>query len=760
MVHRMLLLVVAVGYVAAFFLFALHTGRNRMQDRISFGSLEPPVPFTYSRLFLLSLLGLYFEMLMIRWLSSEIRIFAYYKNFVLIACFLGFGLGAALCRRRIHTIAMALPMTFFTILVAAPIPGMHDAVVKLTTLVGMTSQTQIWDISTPDHIAYRALGIAIVSVAPLFACIVFTFIPLGQMVGSMLEIAPRGSRAYTTNVVGGLVGIVLYTLTCFLSQPPAIWFFLGALLFGIVFFKHPRPLLVLGGTCLLVAAALAFWTSKSSSIFWSPYQKLSLTPIRQNDELVSYYLNTNDSWYQQIVNLSPDFLDRHKDLIGKENPKFNPYNAPYLFMASPQSVLVLGAGMGNDVAAALRNTKAEVTAVEIDSLILKLGERLHFERPYQSQRVKIVNDDARSYIQNSNDKFDLILFSLLDSHTTASSFSNIRIDNFVYTQEAIARARDLLTPAGLMIIKFQVNNPWIGERLSGLLQHVFHVQPIEVMFVSHYGTGGSFYIVGSPQAMGRIARDPSLAKLLRAVPQPHVELTTDDWPYFYQKERGLPTAVLGMGGFLICFCWLLVRRLLPSKQEQLGQPWAIHFFLLGAGFMLLEAHIISKMALLFGTTWVVNSIVVSGLLILIVFANLIFERWNSFPLAFPYIGIISAAVLAYLIPLRALLFHDLIVRIVVATFVLCLPVLFAGMVFIRSYSEVSFSGAALGWNLIGAVFGGMLETISQATGLRALLLIAVGLYLGSWFARKKVAAMNREEADRSAYAEELVLAGH
>lgn len=95
MVHRMLLLVVAVGYVAAFFLFALHTDRNRMQDRISFGSLEPPVPFTYSRLFLVSLLGLYFEMLMIRWLSSEIRIFAYYKNFVLIACFLGFGLGAA-----------------------------------------------------------------------------------------------------------------------------------------------------------------------------------------------------------------------------------------------------------------------------------------------------------------------------------------------------------------------------------------------------------------------------------------------------------------------------------------------------------------------------------------------------------------------------------------------------------------------------------------------------------------------------------------
>ena len=37
-----------------------------------------------------------------------------------------------------------------------------------------------------------------------------------------------------------------------------------------------------------------------------------------------------------------------------------------------------------------------------------------------------------------------------------------------------------------------------------------------------------------------------------------------------------------------------------------------HFFFLGAAFMLLEAHIVSQMALLFGTTWVVNSIGDSG----------------------------------------------------------------------------------------------------------------------------------------------------
>ena len=759
MVHPMLFLVVAVGYATAFALFALYAGRKNAQDRTSFGSFDLPFSFTYGRLFILSLLGLFFEMLMIRWLSSEIRIFAYYKNFVLIACFLGFGVGAALCRRRVHPIAMAVPIIFFAVLVAAPIRGMHEAVVNLTTLVGMTSQAHIWGISAPDGLAYGALAIAVVAVAPLFACVVFTLVPFGQMVGAMLETAPFGPRGYTINVIGGLAGILLYTLASFYNQPPAMWFLAGALLFSVVFFQQRKTLLVFVGSCLLVAAALTTWTNKFSFVYWSPYQKLTLTPIRLNGEIVAYYLNTNDSWYQQILNLSPDFLERHKELVGGEDPNWNPYNVPYRIMSSPNSVLVLGSGMGNDVAAALRNTSAQITAVEIDPFILKLGERLHFERPYQSPRVKIVNDDARSYIQNSRNKFDLILFSLLDSHTTASSFSNIRIDNFVYTQEAMSRARELLNPDGLMIVKFQVENRWIGERLSGLLQAAFHAPPIEISSLPQfgYGTGGTFYIIGSSDAMRRISQDPSLARFERTAPESHVTLTTDDWPYFYQRERGLPGAILGMSGFLIFFSWYLVRSLLGRAQQEIKPAWKTHFFLLGAGFMLLEAQIVSKMALLFGTTWVVNSIVISGLLLLIVMANLIFERWKSYPLALPYVGIIVSAMLAYIIPLRVLLFEHLGLRITIATLFLCLPVFFAGMVFIRSFSEARFSGVALGWNLIGAVLGGMLETISQATGIRALVLMAIGIYIGSWIACRKTRTIEHAETTAIAEAQELVL---
>src|ERR1700692_1255152 len=52
-----------------------------------------PFKKSTAMLFLASFLALYFELVIIRYLFSEIRIFAYFKNLTLIACFFGIGLG-------------------------------------------------------------------------------------------------------------------------------------------------------------------------------------------------------------------------------------------------------------------------------------------------------------------------------------------------------------------------------------------------------------------------------------------------------------------------------------------------------------------------------------------------------------------------------------------------------------------------------------------------------------------------------------------
>jgi len=172
-----------------------------------------------------------------------------------------------------------------------------------------------------------------------------------------------------------------------------------------------------------------------------------------------------------------------------------------------------------------------------------------------------------------------------------------------------------------------------------------------------------------------------------------------------------------------------------TGEGKLCMHW--HFFFLGAGFLLMEVQVISKIALLFGTTWMVNSIVVAALLLLIVAANATVSRFPSIPVALAYAGITVTAAVGYFTPMQRLFFSNPFLKALIALAVWCLPVYFAGIIFTRSFAGVGFNSEALGSNLLGALVGGILESISYWAGLRALLLMSVSLYALSALAIKK-----------------------
>jgi spermidine synthase len=706
--------------------------------------------FSYWQLGLVSAFGLFLELLMIRWISSEIRIFAYFKNDVLIACFLGFGLGGYLCRRRINLLALVMPLVALVVAVKVPWTPLRAVIDSLPIRLGAISEVQVWGVPSLalNRDTLASLAIAVVVVVPLFALITLTFIPIGQLVGWGLEHAPRGIAGYSVNILGSLAGTLLYTGLCFLYQPPAVWLAVGGLMLVVLVWRVPRLRWVAAGAFAICAALAPLESDPTSTVFWSPYQKLALTSLRKDGEIIAYNLRTNGSWYQNIVDLSPRFIAAHRKLVAHAGLEWHPYNMPYRFAPEPGSVLILGSGMGNDVAAALRNGAGRVVAVEIDPLILRLGRIMHFERPYESPRVQTVLDDARSYLQNSHDQFDLIVFSLLDSHTTTSHFANIRIDNYVYTIQALEAAKRLLKPDGLFIIKFQIQVPWIAGRLYGLLSTVFGHPPLALHAEARYAAttlpiGEMFFISGSPDRIARALDQPALAAYVRA--RSHIDLeaapaTTDDWPYFYQREPGVPATVIVISLVLLLVCGTLFAT---TGVAGTGRAVRWHFLFLGGGFLLLEAQIVSKMALLFGTTWVVNAIVISGLLLLIVAANLVVAWYRQFPVRWAYVGVFASIAAAYLIPLERFFFPSLWVKAAVATGVLCLPVFFAGIIFIRSFARVGFSGEALGSNLVGALIGGLLEALSFWSGIRSLLLLAALLYLASW----RTLALEQLESD-------------
>ena len=109
-----------------------------------------------------------------------------------------------------------------------------------------------------------------------------------------------------------------------------------------------------------------------------------------------------------------------------------------------QNVLVVGAGSGTDVAIALAHGAGHVDAVEIDPAILQIGVENHPDHPYQDPRVTQINNDGRAYLRTTDKKYDLVIFALPDSLTLVSSTANVRLESFLFTQQAFESVRDHL----------------------------------------------------------------------------------------------------------------------------------------------------------------------------------------------------------------------------------------------------------------------------------------------------------------------------
>jgi SAM-dependent methyltransferase len=437
----------------------------------------------------------------------------------------------------------------------------------------------------------------------------------------------------------------VFSFLSYLQTPPAIWFGLGLIGFG--FYLYDQRALSRRTVGIFAAALVALIVFGQGAI-WSPYQRLQVTDLylaRQSDGQpvkVGYTLNVQQVFYQRAVDLSPQFLDGVKGEIPEMEDMAFSYNLPYRLRPAGSQVLIVGAGMGNDAAAALRNGASHIDAVEIDPAILALGRKLHPELPYGDSRVSAIVDDARSFFKNSAGRYDVVAFGLLDSHTLLSGLSSVRLDSFVYTLESFQQVREHLKDDGVAVVTFAVSAPWIEDRLGRMLVEVFGDDQVYV----HAGAVGTTFVAG------RLAPDqlaPAQLTHWRPNPAATVPLTTDDWPYLYLRTRQIPAAYWQALLLIAVVCLALIARSFP---EALRPNW--HFWLLGAAFLLIEFKSITELALLFGTTWLVNSLAISGVLMMALAANVIVLRAPRLDLRLIYVLLFASLALTFFFPLNLL----------------------------------------------------------------------------------------------------------
>ena len=679
-----------------------------------------------------SIASLFVELVLIRWLGTEIRVFAFVGNLVLIACFLGFGVG---CLKSgtpgslRPTLIALLALAFITDL---PVLGWQNFLLNLSNLLTLSPDTVLWGDPWAPNGAANVTILTICAVA-LVAAVIWliteAMIPLGQWIGYCFDNSKNIVRTYSVNLVGSLLGSWLLVVLSLLRLSPLWWI---SIAFILVLFVTPRSRTdwVKGGLILAAALFVLSWQGHPN-VFWSPYQKLAVFPMKARE--AGYYIYVNNIGYMSMLNLTPEIQKKWPGIMAPHDISFD---SSFRILPKGANVLVLGAGAGNDVDACLRNGAGHVDAVEIDPVIYDLGKRMHPDHPYDSTKVNVVINDARNYLRETKNQYDVIIFAFLDSVTQASGYTNMRVDNYVYSREAFAQARKLLKPDGVLILKYDARKPWtwVGHRYYRTLTEVFGREPM-AFIGPNFGNewAGTTFLDSSSDALPRRAAAIGLKAYADAHPPPFPltvkdapEPSTDDWPYPTSHDRSIPHTYLTVSAILVLLAFFMVKPVLNLRQRP---TWTL--FSLGAGFMLMETQLISRLTLYFGTTWIVNSIAISTVLAVLVLANLYLETGKrAEPRRFCYAVLVLSLIANYFMPWEQLPLSSWMIGILLSG-AYAVSVLMAGIIFTTTLRESPHKSAALGANVIGAVVGGLLLNLSFVFGLKALLLIAAACYIAA-----------------------------
>jgi SAM-dependent methyltransferase/uncharacterized membrane protein YqaE (UPF0057 family) len=686
---------------------------------------------------LASVLGLFLEVALIRWHGTEFRACAYFKNITLLACFLGLGLGFARARRPVVTFPVMLVLLAVQVLFM-DVLSLADADRAIRNPI---STEILWGIASVTQAVHLVLFYGFFTA--LFVSTIVIFIPIGQLTGRLMA-SSTPLAAYTVNIIGSIAGVVLFGLVSYLWLPPVVWFGVTALI-GLWLCRHSRAGLVVGGCATAVMLAwIGYEPRLGIHDVYSPYQRLEYKTDNAwlpDGRLVKQgvWVSANKTYYMQGMDLSNDFVAKWGDKLEAVHHKSRWYNLPYQFKQTPGNVLIVGSGAGNDVAAGVRNGAGHIDAVEIDPAIRWIGETYHPESPYQAPQVRVVTNDARAFMRRSADaQYDLIIFGLLDSHTLLSSMASIRLDNFVYTQESMNDAKRLLKPGGLLCLSFAVGpQQMFPARLYKMLRTAFGHSPRtfgfekqDTMFVIGLESGDVTVPAGAGDSEQRYAvpetTELAAAAAARFDPPP----AEDDWPFPFLPGRTWETfprpyiyliAVL----LVISTVWVLGTR-------EHGAGLSGHFFFLGGAFLLIETKGITELALVFGTTWVVTSVVITAILLLILLANWTVHLLGLRRPHIAYVGLMASLLAGYFIPIQGLLDRGFMTAAVASSALLCLPLYFAGIVFATSLKQCRSLPAAFASNLLGAILGGLCEYMSMVTGFRSLYLAGMVLYGLSW----------------------------
>jgi SAM-dependent methyltransferase len=628
---------------------------------------------------------LFVELGLIRYSGAYVVYLSFFTNFVLLASFLGVGVGF-LRARASGDLSRWTPFLLLGLVVfIAVFPVSAGRIGGQRVLQGSFGLPPLpmW-----------------ISLSVIFALSFGVMASIAQGVGRLFS-RFEPLDAYRLDIAGSVLGIVGFSAISFLQAPPVAWGLTAVALTLIVDRRARAPLPVAASLAMVaVLSVLSF----APDTWWSPYYR-----VHAGGEAGpgSFDLRVNGLPHQEITPLSSLEADQVFRFDVYEHDPDNPL----------ENVLIVGSGSGNDVAIALDRGAAHVDAVEIDPV-----------------RVDVHIEDGRAFLHDAEGRYDLILFALPDSHTLISGQASLRLESYLFTEEAMREVRDRLAPDGTLAM-YHFYAEAVIDRYAGTLEEVFgHAPCIDKR--TRVGVRFQTVLTVNMRPDGLECATPWVAS--GPVPAPD----TDDHPFPYLIRRTIPGRYLVSLALILLASVAIVRVSAGPLRQMSGY---LDLFFMGAAFLLLETKNVVQFALLFGTTWFVNALVFGGVLLTVLAAVEVARRVQVDRPALLYWPLFASIAVAWAVPQASLLGLPPFARFVAATVLAFAPVFFANLVFAERFRRVGSSTIAFGTNLLGAMVGGVLEYSALVVGYRSLLVLAAVMYLLALvFSRRAQAQADRE----------------
>src|SRR5689334_18914400 len=418
------------------------------------------------RLFAVGFLVLFMELACIRWFATYVVFLQFFTNVILIASFLGMSCGCLAAQRKQEWLHYFPVIGLGAIVTALAMSAVYHFWSGLLIDVGSQRSAQEVFFGTeygnPDVAKFVVPIEAIAAI--FFVLVALMFVGLGQVMGRAFDAYPNRVLGYTLNIGGSLAGIVAFSALAFLKAPPVVWFLICCA--GIAYLLYQER--ALNGvkiaalvTVVVLVSMPGDWLRNDGHVRrWSPYYMV-------DHDTATGFINVNGIGHQQMVPFATGasiyslihLLQQHSG--GK----------------SFEDMLVIGAGSGNDIAHALKFGTQHIDAVEIDPVIQDIGRRYHPDHPYSDPRIVPHLDDGRHFLRTTDQKYDLVVYALVDSLVLHSGYANIRLESYLFTREALEDVKRALKPGGTFVTYNYFRQGWVVERVAAMAERVFGCKP-------------------------------------------------------------------------------------------------------------------------------------------------------------------------------------------------------------------------------------------------------------------------------------------